>query len=267
MSVRRLSVSSSVRHERGRFWGIPDSSYELHPTLACVRFLLRRSPRRIILRFALCQNFLCATARGERKSVHNMPTHRLNLVRWNPFTGRKRKLPKRNLPRKRRKTMCSSLEERMCACDAMQAANAHLDCCHVQIAIVLEFLRVVCQNLETLSDANKKKCAAAALEWMNKARVYFSMAICCAQLDSDLLDLKDGQDDVRNCCFPPKDLRIDTLFQNDDQADQQIRLSKEEIRQLLDVFQLDEIIYVPQNRHLQGVHATASIEKSCLCAC
>ena len=147
--------------------------------------------------------------------------------------------------------MCSSVEERMFAHDAMKAANTYLDCSCIQIAMAIEFLHATCQNLRTLSVIKKKKCITVALQMIKMATTYLAMAICCVKLDSDLLDIQ-HEDRCENYYYPPKMLRIDTVFQNDNQSDQQIRLSKNEIRQLLDIFQLDETIYVQQNHYGQG---------------
>ena len=174
-----------------------------------------------------------------------------NVVRRNPFTGRKRKLPKRDLPRKRRKSLSSTVAERTYAYDAMKATNAYLDCCQAEITMAMEFLHATCENLTALTSKKKKLCAAIALQLIHNAMAYLAMAICCIELDSELLDLE-HEDIGGSYYFPPKDLRIDTIFQSDNHADQQVRISKHELNKLLTIFEFDETIYVLQNLQRGG---------------
>jgi len=81
---------------------------------------------------------------------------------------------------------------------------------------------------------------------VEEATASLNNSLICIDLDSQLLDLDlDGNETPpRGHYFPPKDTRIDT-FQNDDHADQQLRLSEDELRDLLRLFELDELTQVP----------------------
>jgi hypothetical protein len=87
--------------------------------------------------------------------------------------------------------------------------------------MAIEFLHATCQNLGILSVIQKKKCITVALQMIKMATTYLAMAICCVKLDSDLLNIQ-HEDRCENYYYPPKMLQIDTVFQNDNQSDQQI---------------------------------------------
>jgi hypothetical protein len=91
----------------------------------------------------------------------------------------------------------------MYAHDAMKAANKYMECSILEITRAVEVLTAACENLGNLSTRKKKLCAAAVLQLMHKARTYLRMAVCCIQLDSELLDLPNN--DFGRCYhFPPK---------------------------------------------------------------
>jgi len=168
------------------------------------------------------------------------------VLRVNPFTGKKRKLPKNHLGHKRRRTMCSTVEDRMYAEEAMEAANLCLESHMHEMEMADTFLRAACEDIASFTCKQKKPCLAVAIQMVEEAIASLNNSLICIDLDSQLLDLDlDGNETPpRSYYFPPKDMRIDT-FQNDDHADQQLRLSKDELRDLLRLFELDELTQVP----------------------
>jgi len=166
---------------------------------AChISFLLASFPKISHARLLLCvKRRLALSKAGEREQPTEdaMPRYTRNLIRVNPFTGRKRKLSRRSLSRKRRYSLTSTVKERSDAHDAMKAANKHMECSILELARAAEVLTAACENLATLSTRKKKMCAAAVLQLMHKARAHLRMAVCCIQLDSDLLDLPNNENE------------------------------------------------------------------------
>jgi len=73
------------------------------------------------------------------------------------------------------------------------------------------------------------------------------MAFVCLKLDAQLLDLREDDWENAGYCLPLNNVRINTTYQNDDHAEQCTLFCKDELRMLLDLFELNEYILVPQN--------------------
>ena len=95
--------------------------------------------------------------------------------------------------------------------------------------------------------ATKNLCVAAIAMLAERALTHLRMAVTSAQLDADLLDLSDDAINAAGYCLPLNVVRIDTMYYNDDHAENNTRFTKDELRWLLEFFQLDEWIWIPQN--------------------
>lgn len=88
-----------------------------------------------------------------------------------------------------------------------------------------------------------------ALQYVVRAQQHLLFALICAKLDSDLLDLDEEEGFVSGYLVPKNpNITIDA-FECDDQAGQETRLKKSELWLLLQLFELDEEIWVPQNQN------------------
>ena len=81
---------------------------------------------------------------------------------------------------------------------------------------------------------------------MDKAESFALKAQTMAELDADLMDVEDEQQQSSYHIEPNKDICIDNLVCND-KAYQDVWLTKEEMHDLLDAFDLNEWVFVPQD--------------------
>ena len=163
------------------------------------------------------------------------------MAKYNAITGLKRKAARRDLPRKKRSSLSSTIEDRMYADQAMEA---------------YEYLIVTCQlflvNLALISRIPNFRSNHQA---MIKARVFVMGASICLIgaikqliLDSELLDLDEDHDDEGKSGFNKELQDITTeSFENDDECYNKTRFTKSAILAIVDALQLPHSIRIYYN--------------------
>jgi hypothetical protein len=164
------------------------------------------------------------------------------------LTGKIRRRAAKHTPRKRRST-CSTVEDRKFAKIAQNGMENHLFSANLAILISSLFLELSNCTIDELDSDEYFGYLTIGVALLTCAINSFQIALSFAELESGLLDMEDEEWYTSGFCLPPGKARIDTIYINDDQALQDTRCTKVQLRELLLLFDLDECVYVPQDRH------------------
>ena len=106
----------------------------------------------------------------------------VTMARINAITGLKRKLSRYETPRKKRETACSTVASRMYGQQAMEAFISYLTGCYQ--ALILMVISIDRNDIQLVR------------LFTVIGSFFFSAAVCCARLESELLDFYNDEDDV-----------------------------------------------------------------------
>lgn len=164
---------------------------------------------------------------------------------FNPFTGNPKKRARVSLPRKRRYEQSSTVAERSASTFAKEQIDQYVASFGQRLYLSLLLLSFV-KLRPRLDDGRKKFVCAASACMLGQACLDFMIAGIYIELDSDLMDLDPVVLETKSYRWPLRRPRI-ADFRSPDEAEQFTRFGIEELYKLLDLFELDEYIRVPQN--------------------
>jgi hypothetical protein len=157
------------------------------------------------------------------------------MANYNAITGLKRRAARRDLPRKKRSSLSSTVASRMFAEQAMEQYQ------HFMVASRLHifYLSLIC-NMANFQANNQARTLARLL--FVCASTCLSSAIRLLILDSELLDLEDGHEDNSGFNMRLEDITLDS-FLNDDECENKTRFKKAAITTIVNALNLrDDIV-------------------------
>jgi hypothetical protein len=143
------------------------------------------------------------------------------MTLFNAFTGLKRKLPRRDLPRKKRNSMSSTVAARMFAEQAMKKFPTYM----FRAQVLLLFLATTHQQQDDL----------VIRLLLMRAALYFQMAIRMVIIDSKLLDVHNDEDNS-GFNMPLVGITLDS-FENDDECESKTRFTRAAITTIIEALQ------------------------------
>ena len=157
------------------------------------------------------------------------------MVLFNVFTGLKRRRPVADLPRKKRASLSSNVASRMEAQYAMEDHVVYMSAAQSGLTTVSVLLHSGAIDIEETEQI-------IALILMGCC-LFASCAVEMIKLDSALLDLPENANDEAGYRPELKELALD-FYENDDQCREFTRFTKQQIRTILDDFDLGYHYYV-----------------------
>ena len=159
----------------------------------------------------------------------------------NAITGKRRRRPRRQLPRKKRATMASTVACEMYAQEAMQAFDIFMAGARLHLA----FLSLIFASGIDLD--SPQTCAFYGTVLLGGSYL-FSCAMNMLKLDSSLMDLSD--EDVQNAGYETPLVGITLEFyENDDECQEKCRFSKADIKLILAALPCGKYVQVYYHRN------------------
>jgi hypothetical protein len=154
---------------------------------------------------------------------------------YSSITGKRRRVARRYLPRKKRASMSSTPASQLYANQAMEQFEVYM----TGVRLHMSFLSV----LLAAGLANHPEMAAVFGSLLLGGSYLFSCAMSMVRLDSELMDLE--EEDIENAGYyrPLQGIDLDT-FENDDECEEKCRLPKHAIKQLLMSLPVGEYVQV-----------------------
>jgi hypothetical protein len=158
------------------------------------------------------------------------------MATFNAITGRKRKSPRRDLPRKKRSSLSSTVAGRMFAEQAMEDCRSFLLCAQS----LLVYLGIIFNNPNI--DLQTNQLARDFANLLLSTVLQFPLgAIEMMRLDSELLDLDDDHEDNSGFSMQIQEITLDS-FANDDECEAKTRFTKEAITSIVNALHLPEVV-------------------------
>jgi hypothetical protein len=155
---------------------------------------------------------------------------------YNAITGLKRRAARRDLPRKKRCSLSSTVASRMYAEQAMEGYQYFILASQLHLFYFGMLFNL--PNVDLQTDLQARTMARLLLVG---ASACLSSAIQLLILDSQLLDLDDDHEDDSGFNMPLQDITLDS-YSNDDERDNKIRFKKKSIIAIINALNLPDIV-------------------------